>query len=243
MAKTFSEALGYLLGGKAARAKNAFDLIGGTEVESLRAEIRLGRDLEAALLERTPLISENANTRFVAEIGRWLSGNVKQKKVPFSSRVTAEREPNAVALPGGPIFVSWALLELCQGQRDEIAFILAHEMGHIVLRHALDRIVKDAALSLLLRRTSSRQAAGAWLSSVGREALVCAYSRDDELEADAFAAALVRAAGGDALAGERLLEKLAQRNSPQGVGLAGEYFATHPPLAERVATLRAARPR
>jgi predicted Zn-dependent protease len=65
---------------------------------------------------------------------------------------------------------------------------------------------------------------------------------DDELEADAFAVALVRTAGGDALAGERLLKKLAQRTSGQSVGIAGDYLATHPPLIERVTNLRARRP-
>jgi predicted Zn-dependent protease len=242
VAKTLFEAIGYRLGQKAAQAKSAFDLMGGTEEESLRAEIRLGRDLAAALLERTPLIEENETTRFVAQIGHWLAANVKEKELPFNFRVTAEREPNAVALPGGPVFVSWPLLEMCQGQRDEIAFVLGHEMGHIVRRHTLDRIVKDAALSLLLRQSSFRQASSAWLDRVGRQALVCAYSREDELEADAFAVALVGTAGGDALAGERLLEKLAQRNSGQSVGIAGDYFATHPPLIQRVANLRAKRP-
>jgi predicted Zn-dependent protease len=242
VAKTLFEAIGYRLGQKAAQAKNAFDLMGGgTDEESLRAEIRLGRDLAAAVLERTPLIEENETTRFAAQIGHWLASNVKQKKLPFSVQVTAEQEPNALGLPGGPIFVSWPLLELCQGQRDEIAFVLGHEMAHIVRGHALNRIVKDAALSLLLRHSSSQHAASAWLSKAGRQMLGCAYSRDDELEADAFAEALVGTAGGDALAGESLLEKLVQRTVVQGVGIAGDYFATHPPLMERVANLRAKR--
>jgi Zn-dependent protease with chaperone function len=187
------------------------------------------------------LVEENEATRFAAQIGRWLSGNVKEKKLPFIIRVTAEREPNALALPGGPVFVSWPLLEICQGQRDEIAFVLGHEMAHIVRRHTLDRIVKDAALSLLLRQSSGRNAASAWLSKAGRQLLGCAFSRDDELEADVFAVTLVGTAGGDELAGERLLEKLAQWTSGQSVGIAGEYLATHPPLIERVANLRARR--
>jgi predicted Zn-dependent protease len=132
VAKTLFEAIGYTLGHKAAQAKNTFDLVGGTEEESLRAEIRLGRDLAAALLERVPLVEENEATRFAAQIGRWLAGKVKEKKLPFIVRVTAEREPNALALPGGPVFVSWPLLEMCQWQRDEIAFVLGHEMAHIV---------------------------------------------------------------------------------------------------------------
>ena len=240
MAKTLFETIGHRLGQKVAQAKNAFDLMGGTEEDSLHAEIRLGRDLEAALLERVPLVEENeTTTRFVAQIGWWLAANVKEKKLPFSVRVTAEREPNALALPGGPVFVSRPLLEMCQGQRDEIAFVVAHEMAHIVRRHTLDRILKDAALSLLLRQTSGRHAASAWLSKAGRQLLGGSYSTDDELEADAFAVALVGTAGGDALAGERLLEELAQR--VPSVGIAGDYFATHPPLVERVANLRAKR--
>jgi Zn-dependent protease with chaperone function len=242
MAKTLFEAIGYRLGKKAAQVKSAFDLMGGTEEESLRAEIRLGRDLAAAMLERVPLVEENESTRFAAQIGRWLAGYVKEKKLPFIIRVTAEREPNALALPGGPVFVSWPLLEMCQWQRDEIAFVLGHEMAHIVRQHTLNRIVKDAALSLLLRQSSGRHAASAWLSKAGQQLLGRAFSRDDELEADVFAAALVGTAGGDALAGERLLEKLAQRTSGQSVGIAGNYFATHPSFMERVANLRARRP-
>ena len=235
------EAIGCRLGRRAAQARNAFNLIGGTEEDSLRAEIRLGRDLAAALLERIPLVEENETTRFVAEIGCWLAANVKERKLPFSIRVTAEQKANALALPGGSIFVSWPLLEMCQGERDEIAFWVAHEMAHIVRRHAVDRIVKDAALSLLLRRTSGRHPASAWLSKAGQQFLNGGYSKDEEFEADAFAAALIRKAGGDALAGERLLKDLAQRAAVQRVSLEGDYFTTHPPLAERIANLRAKR--
>jgi predicted Zn-dependent protease len=239
MGKTLFEAIGYRLGQKAAQAKNAFDLMGGTEEQSLRAEIRLGRDLATAFLERVPLIEENVNTRFAAEVGSWLAASVKEKKLPFSFWITAEREPNARALPGGPVFLSWPLLELCQWQRDQIAFVLAHEMAHIVKRHALDKIVKDAAFSLLLRHTSGRNAASAWLGKAGQQVLGGAYTTDEELEADTFAVALVGTAGGDESAGEHLLEKLAQRASVQSVGIPGDYFATHPPLIERVAHLRA----
>ncbi len=241
MAKTLFEVIGYRLGQKAAQVKSAFDLMGGTDEESLRAEIRLGRDMAAALLARMLLVRENERTRFAAQIGQWLASHVREKKVPFAVRVTAEREPNALALPGGPIFVSWPLLELCQWQRDQIAFVVGHEMGHIVLRHALDRIVKDAGLSLLLRQWSSRHGASAWLSQAGQTLLSRAFSRADELEADVFAEALVRTAGGDPLAGEGLLENLAGGSVGQSVGIVGAYFAAHPSARDRVANLRAKR--
>jgi predicted Zn-dependent protease len=238
VARTLFETIGYLVGQKAAQAKNAFDLMGGTEEESLRAEVRLGRDLAAAVLERTPLVVENESTRFVGQVGTWLSAHVKEKKFPFSFHVTAEREPNAFALPGGPVFLSWPLVALCQGERDEIAFMLGHEMAHIVRRHALDRMVKDTALSLLLKQYSGRQGASALLSQAGQKALGCAFSQADEFEADAFAAALAKTAGGDTKAGRHLLEKIARRTAGHELAFLGNYFATHPPLAERIARLQ-----
>ena len=139
------------------------------------------------------------------------------------------------------MFVSLPMLEMCQGQRDEIAFVLAHEMAHIVLRHAVDRIVRDSALSLLLRQFSGRHAATAWLGRVGQQTLSRAYSRESELEADSFAVALIRTGGGGALAGEQVLERLAQRASGQSVARWGEYFAAHPSFTERLGHLRAQR--
>lgn len=236
MPKSIVEAIGFKIGQKAAQAKNAFDLMGGTDEDSLRAEVRLGRDMAAAVLERTPLVEENDLTRFTAEIGRWLAGNVTEKKLPFRFRVTAEGEPKALSLPGGHVFVSWPLVELCRGERDHIGFILAHEMAHIIKRHTLDRIVKDAALSLLLRRTSGRLAASQWLGNAGQRTLSQAFASEQEHEADAYARELVQAAGGDPCAGEALFMKLA---SPAFASAGGHYFTSHPPLSHRLARLRA----
>jgi len=77
--KTLFETIGFRLGQKAAQARNAFDLIGGTEEDSLRAEMRLGRDLAAALLERIPLVEANGTTRLAAQIECWLVANVREK--------------------------------------------------------------------------------------------------------------------------------------------------------------------
>jgi len=105
---------------------------------------------------------------------------------------------------------------------------------------AIDRSTDEPlTLGEMLPAREDDPATQAWLSKAGRgrQLLGGSYSSDDELEADAFAVALVRNAGGDALAGERLLEALAQR--VQSVGIVGDYFATHLPLVERVANLRA----
>lgn len=231
------QAIGLKLGKTAANAKNVFDLVAGGEAESLQAEIRLGHDLAAAMLERLPLAPPSKHTAFVGDVGGWLAGCLKNQQMPFTFRVVAERRLNAFALPGGHLFVSGSLLDLCQWQRDEIAFILGHEMAHVVLRHALDRVVADSVFSLLLRQSSLKSAVSGWLGRAGHQALNSAYSRENELEADHFALGLLRAAGGDPAAGRRLFEKLAPRLPTQAPGPLGEYFDTHPPLSERLALL------
>lgn len=232
------ETLGYRLGKAAAKARNVFDLVGGDEVDALVAEIRLGRDLEAAVLERTDMEDESDNTRWLGEIGSQLATHLREKHVPFRFHATAEQSLNAFAVPGGAVFVSRPLLDLCRGQRDEVAFILAHEMAHIVLRHAIERVVQDSLFSLVLRRSPARGAAGAWLERAGRQVFSRAFSRDDELEADTFALKLVSAGGGDDSAGVNLMEKLAGQTRDQGAATLGEYFSTHPPFKERIANLR-----
>jgi len=232
------ETLGYRLGKVAGKARSVFDLVGGDEVDALVAEIRLGRDLEAAVLERVEMEGENDSTRWLGEIGCQLAAHLKEKHVPFRFHVTAEPSLNAFAVPGGAVFVSRPLLDLCWEQRDEVAFVLAHEMAHIVLRHAIKRVVEDSLFSLVLRRTPGRGAASAWLGRAGRQVFSRAFSRDDELEADSFALKLVGSSGGDGSAGENLMEKLARQTTDQEGAILGEYFSTHPHFKERVANLR-----
>jgi predicted Zn-dependent protease len=238
MRKNLFQAIGHTIGKKAAQARNAFDLVSGTDEESVQAEIRLGRDMAAAVLARTPLVEDNETTRFTIQIGQWLSAHLKDKKIPFAIRTTADLEPNALAIPGGHIFISWGLLDICRGERDRIGFVIAHEMAHIVERHTLDRILKDAAVSLLLRQAPGTHAAGAWLGQTGKQLLNRAFSRDDEFEADLFAADLLRKAGGDPEEGERLLMKVASLTQQDTTGAVWEYFSSHPSLQERIANLR-----
>lgn len=236
--RTFLETIGFKIGSKAAQAKSAFDLMGGDEEEARVAEIRLGHDMAEAMLRRVPLVEPNESTQFAQQIINWLGSRVTERRLPFHLYITAEDECHAMAFPGGPIFMSWGLLDFCHGERDHIAFLVAHEMGHIVLRHTVDRLVQDAALSLLLRKTSGRLAATGWLQKTGKEVLGRAFSRENELAADRFAVDLLKRAGGDPITAQVLLENLWRALTVvpgQGRGTASnDYFATHPPFAERI---------
>jgi Zn-dependent protease with chaperone function len=132
------------------------------------------------------------------------------------------------------VFVTRPLLEFCAWNREEVAFVLGHEMGHVACRHARDKLLASVVASTIsLAHPLPRGVAALADAFVWSE-----YSRDSELEADRFAVRLLRTGGFDANGATRFLERLARRSqagsdSGDGPGL----FATHPPLDERLANI------
>ena len=156
----------------------------------------------------------------------------------FHFRAVQAGAANAFALPGGHIFVNAALLAVCEDQPDQLAFVLAHEIAHVVHGHVVDRVVTDSMLSTLIRTLGPRNAVGTWLGKVGTRALTSAYSRANEDEADLFAVHLASAAGFSPAAGADLMLRLAALKGQSEANGLGEYFSSHPPLKERARVIR-----
>jgi Zn-dependent protease with chaperone function len=119
-----------------------------------------------------------------------------------------------------------------------VAFVLAHEMAHVIRRHAIDRLLKQKVVSAAALVSPGRGAIALWLRQVGFQWLERAYSRDEELEADELGLLLMRAAGFDPAGAIRVLQRLGKLDrSPNPLGL-GPYLSTHPPVEDRVVRLR-----
>jgi predicted Zn-dependent protease len=153
---------------------------------------------------------------------------------PFEFDVRVVRHPmvNALAAPGGHILVFSGLLDQASGP-DELAGVLAHEIGHVVHRHSMQALVRHFALSLLVTTFTGND----WgLGSATQLLVQFAYSREAEAEADATAVAILERArlnpGG--LAG--FFARLEQREKKDGAAL-WRYISTHPPTGERIAAL------
>jgi beta-barrel assembly-enhancing protease len=226
--------LGRSVGTGLRKGKWFWQALAGSEDEALRAEFEVGRDLAWGLLRQLPADTDPAAVRLLDDLGGRLSSCVRDRRRRFCLCPVKAPEINAFALPGGFLFVSRPLLELCGWDRDEVAFILGHEMGHVLYGHAMERIMQGWMLDAAGRVMPVRGVAGAWLLQQASELVHKAYSRDQELEADALGARLARAAGFDARAALRLLGRLPPAGPEAPLA---EYFATHPPVAERLAQL------
>jgi Zn-dependent protease with chaperone function len=140
---------------------------------------------------------------------------------------------NAFALPLQTILLTQPLVELCRGERDQLAFVLAHELAHQILGHASARSRHEAILSMAPIANP--------LLGMGLQLLFSrAMSREHEFQADDKALSLVQRAGFSLRAAVQFLARLEELSHSEG-SLLGEWLSTHPPLADRIRTLQSSR--
>ncbi|UCF15537.1 MAG: M48 family metallopeptidase [Phycisphaerales bacterium] len=226
--------LGRMVGPKVRKAKWIWQSMVGSEADAIKVEHDVGRDLAHEVRHQLGLDREPQIRQMLNEVSPRLAACVANKSRTFSLEAVKGTEPNAFALPGGFIFVTRSLVELCQWNQDEVAFILGHEMGHVIRGHALNRIVSNSAIAAASRAAPVRGVLAGWLRRVGVQFLESAYSQDLESEADRLGVRLTAAAGYDPHAAVQLLGRLAKLNSPPSQFDLGSYFSSHPAFNVRI---------
>ncbi|MHC4726975.1 MAG: M48 family metallopeptidase [Planctomycetota bacterium] len=226
--------LGRKVGPKVRKVRWFWQSIAGTEAEAIKIEYEVGLDLAREVKSQLEIDRQQQTEKILNEISRRLTACVVNQSRKFNFEAVKGAEPNAFALPGGFIFVTNSLMELCQFNHSEIAFILGHEMGHVIRGHAMNRIISNSAISTASRVAPVRGALSGWLRNVGVKFLISAYSQDMESEADKLGVRLGAAAGYDPQACVRLLSRLAKLSKPVGQFDLGSYFSSHPPFDERI---------
>jgi predicted Zn-dependent protease len=206
----------------------------GTEADAIKQENEVGRDLAREIRDRLEIDKEPKSEKILSDTGPRLTACVANRFRTFSFETLRDSEPNAFALPGGFIFVTDSLFELCQWNQDEVAFILAHEMGHVIRGHAMNRIMSNFAIAAASRAAPVRGALTGWIKKVGVQYLESTYSQEMESQADKLAILLIDAAGYNPCASVKLLQRLEKLKSPENKFKIGSYFSTHPPFEERI---------
>jgi predicted Zn-dependent protease len=150
--------------------------------------------------------------------------------------VIEEPDVNAFALPGGFIYVTRPLLHFCDQDPHEVAFVVGHEMGHVVLSHTRNRLLADTLISTAISKLTPAGLVAFAMGKLATKFLQQAYSRQDELDADEFGVLLARRTGYDPHAAVRFMERVAARGRTKS-GPA-KYFAGHPTPRARIDAIR-----
>ena len=155
---------------------------------------------------------------------------------------------NGLAAPDGRVFITrgfYNKYKLDEVTAEEIASVIAHELGHIALGHAKRRMIDfssqnavRAALGMILGRIIP--GIGNWVATIAANLLMAKLSRADEYEADEFASALLNKSGIGTGPQISLFEKLEALSGQTGQLPA--WMMSHPKTEERIAAIKARNP-
>lgn len=226
----FSLALGLLaLGGFPARG----DL--GTKIER-----EIGRQVLYAFEASLGLVDDPLLVEWVQRVGEDIAAVSPRPDVRYVFTITDTDEMNAFAAPGGFIFVTRGLLDEVSSD-DELAGVLAHEMGHVAERHGMKQLEKQVLALGLLSTIKSEKYQDLLLALQFVDLVVSLkYSRDLEGRADRFGVEHTYRAGYDPAGLVSFFEHLLAREkrSPSRLEV---FFSTHPPTRERLDRARLSR--
>ncbi len=204
---------------------------------SVPEEAQLGKQLSTSIAQEMPLAPSSETSRMVETLGQELVKALPDKSFDYHFYVVEDKTPNAFAIPGGHIYVHTGLIQM--STRNELAGVIAHEIGHVYERHPAKSISRAYGLSylaeLILKKGQESKIRQMALQLAGGS-LLTKYGRDDEREADEIAYYLMQRAGKDPAGLVSFLKKIRQL---EGGGQAPSFLSTHPPTAERIERLEA----
>ncbi len=168
--------------------------------------------------------------------------------VSYEVTILNSPAPNAFALPNGRLYVTRGLLALANDTA-EAAAVLAHEMAHVIARHASERAelqLRSALFSRVVADVLQDPDAGRVVQAQGK-VTIASFSRQQELEADKIGVALLARAKLDPYGAQRFLVALGRSPVLRGQGLSEgprargvDMLATHPSTPERIAQAQSA---
>lgn len=210
-----------------------------------KGEAEIGSAAASNLLGAVPLVQNDKLQNYVNQVGLWLALQSERPDLPWRFGVMDSDSVNAFAAPGGYVFITRGLL-LHMNSEAELAGVLGHEISHVVKRHHLLAIQKNAKtglvsdlMSIAIDNRGSQY--GEWQKkalSASAELYARGLDKDDEFEADRMGVVIAARAGYDPYGLPAVLQTL-DSMSPQDSSLA-LMFKTHPAPRQRIDLLDAA---
>lgn len=182
--------------------------------------------------------SDPRYTQPVNEIGRRIADVSGQPGLEWEFTVIEDEEPNAFALPGGKVGVNTGLFKVAQN-KDQLAAVMAHEVGHAIARHSAERVSRQALVQFGQQAIGSQYPGMAdILAQASTLGLVLPFTREQEAEADHIGLMLMAKAGYD----PRAAIDLWRNFDAAGGQRPPEFLSTHPSPGSRIENLKAIMP-
>lgn len=209
---------------------------------SQQQEIQVGAEQARQVNAQLPIVTDPAINRYLNTLGDSLARITSRSDIDWHFYMVNTNEFNAFALPGGYIYVNRGVAQRSDNL-SQFASVLAHEIGHVVLRHSVKQmqqmergnVVVTAGCVLL-------NACGSAIAQTGinvfGSAIFAKFSRDDERQADAAGIEEMVRAGINPNGMPAMFQKLLNERQSQR-GSLDAFFATHPLEEERIDNAKA----
>ena len=158
----------------------------GWNLFSPQQDVEMGRQVSRQAERELPMLNDRRANAYVDALGKRLAAHAPGEKYPYQFRIVNDSAINAFALPGGFVYVNRGALEAADTEA-QIAGVIAHEIGHVALRHgthqASTAYVAQAPLAILGGVLGSNSVGGVLAQlgvSFATSSLLLKYSRDVE---------------------------------------------------------------
>ena len=201
---------------------------------SVAQENQISSQMVEGITQEMKVMGDSAMTRKVDQIGQELVRALPERQFDYQFHVVEEDSPNAFAIPGAKIYVHEGLIKIAT--EDELAGVIAHEIGHAYERHpakGISRAYGVEYLTSLLLRNKEPGKLGQMGIQLAKGGILSKYTRDDEREADAIAYSILRKTR---YSEDGLLSFLKKLNQIGG-SHPFPFLSSHPPTPERIERL------
>lgn len=204
-------------------------------------EIQMGRQAHPEVLAAYGAYDNAELQGYVQEIGKKLAAVSERPQLDWTFTVLDDPVVNAMALPGGYIYVNRGILAHFNSEA-EMASVLGHEIGHVTARHSVEQISRSqlAQLGLGVAAIASedfRPYAG--LAGQGVGLLFLKFGRDDERQSDDLGLRYMTRGGYDPAEMPKVFDTLDRLSQAHGGGGTPQWLSTHPDPGNRVADMTA----
>ena len=211
-------------------------------------EYYIGRTVGAVVLGKYQPLADSRANAYLNTMGQTLAqaSDMPELFAGYHFIVLDSDDINAFATPGGHIFITRGLLRCCRTE-DALAAVLAHEIGHVQLRHGMKAIEKariTEALTVLAQESAKSlggqevaqltQAFGGVISDITNTMINNGYSRSYEYQADTAALSILKRVGYNPGSLIDMLGVMARQIKPGG----SDFAKTHPSPQNRIAELK-----